>query len=450
MAFLTKTAMIHSTTPNVPPSLGFWRSWSLLVGSAIGSGVFLMPTVLAPYGGLGVVSVVVAGLGGLCIALTLAGLSRRVNGSGGPYAYARAGLGDFGGFLTAWVYWVSLWVGGSAVANAIPGYLAGLLPHAAASPTLALCVTLLIVWSSVAINGLGVKVASIVGLTTTLLKLIPLVVIATAGLFLMDRHILPRMNPGAGQPFAAFAAAFTLAFWSYTGIEAATVPADDVVDAQETISRATVIGTLTVIGIYLFVTVAAMGIIPAAQLAASGSPLTIVGARIAGRLGSVGVAFAALVSLCTALHYSILLSAQIAMAAARDGLFPRAFRRRTNRGTPGIALAVAGLLITALIIMNWSKGLVHAYTFITLIATLATVIPYAFCAMAALVVPGADLQARGARIRSSAIAILAFGVAFLAAAGAGSDAVYWFMLLLLAGMPVYVCVTRLRSAEPKP
>ena len=149
--------MAHPTTPKVLPSFGFWRSWSLVVGSVIGSGIFLMPTVLAPYGGLGVVSVVAAGLGALCIALTLSSLSRRVSGSGGPYAYARAGFGDFAGFLMAWVYWAGLWGGGGAIATAIPGYLGVLFPSVAANPSLALSVTLLTVWLSVAINWLGVK-----------------------------------------------------------------------------------------------------------------------------------------------------------------------------------------------------------------------------------------------------------------------------------------------------
>src|SRR5450432_640753 len=144
-------------TARASPSLGFWRTWSLVVGSVVGSGVFLMPTVLAPYGGLGVISVVVAGLGGLCIATVLASLSRRVSGSGGPYAYARAGFGDFAGFLIAWVYWAGLWSAGGAIATAIPGYLGVLFPSVAANPSLALSVTLLTVWLSVAINWLGVK-----------------------------------------------------------------------------------------------------------------------------------------------------------------------------------------------------------------------------------------------------------------------------------------------------
>lgn len=434
---IMRTPMITSIPPKTLPSLGFWRSWSLVVGSVIGSGVFLMPTVLAPYGGLGILSVAAAGLGGLCIAMTFSSLSRRVSGSGGPYAYTRAAFGEFAGFLMAWVYWAALWAAGGAIATAIPGYLSALFPHVAESPARALSVSLLVVWLSVAINWLGIREAGIVGLITTLMKLVPLAVLATAGLFLIDARLLPSFNPGALPPFAAFAAAFTIAFFSYVGIEAATVPAEDVIDAPTTIPRATIAGTLTVIALYLLVIVVAMGIIPADKLATSTSPLATVAAQIAGRWGTIGIALGALVSIYTALHYTVLLGGQIPMVAARDGLFPVAFQRLTPRGTPDVALLVTGLLMSGMIVMNSSKGLVRAYTFINLMATLATVIPYAFCAIAALILPSVEAQGRAVRIRSNSIAVASFGVSFLATAGAGSDAVYWFTLMLIAGVPVY-------------
>ncbi len=434
-------------TPKERPSLGFWRSWSLVVGSVVGAAVFLMPTVLAPYGGLGIISAAAAGLGGLCIALTLSRLSRHVLGSGGPYVFARAAFGDFAGFLTAWVYWVGLWSGGGGIASAIPGYLGALIPNFAASPALSLTVTLLVVWVSITINWLGIKEAGIVGLITTLMKLVPLAVIGVAGLFLIDPHLLPPSNPGGGPPLSAFAAAFTVAFFSYLGLEAATVPAEDTINAQATIPRATVVGTLTAMTLYLLVSVTAMGIIPASELAVSASPLAAVGVRIAGPLGGVAMAIGALVSIFTSLHYTILVCAQIPMVAARDGLFPAPFTRLTRRGTPGVALITTGVLISVLIGMNYSKGLVGAYTFINLISTLATVIPYALCAMAALILPQLQASGRGARLRSNIIALVAFGVSFLATAGAGSDAVYWSMLLILAGLPVYVWVKRPAKAQ---
>ena len=83
-------------------SLGFWRCWGLVVGGAIGSAVFMMPAVMAPYGGTGLVSLVAATLGALSIALVFGMLARRVTVTGGAYAYTRAGFGDFAGFLIAW------------------------------------------------------------------------------------------------------------------------------------------------------------------------------------------------------------------------------------------------------------------------------------------------------------------------------------------------------------
>jgi basic amino acid/polyamine antiporter, APA family len=271
---------------------------------------------------------------------------------------------------------------------------------------------------------------------------VPLVAVGVAGLFLMDRRTFPAFNPGAGPPTAALLASFTIAFFSYIGIESATVPAEDVVDARSTIPRATIFGTLTVIGLYVLITVTAMGSIPTAELAASSAPLAIVGERIAGRAGSVVVAAGALLTIYSAVHYAIMLAGQIPMAAARDGLFPEVFSRQTRRGTPGVALVATGALSTCLIAMNSSKSLVSAYTFINLMSTVATVVPYAFCAAAAWLIRSTDAETLRTRIRSNVTAMIAFGVAFLATAGAGSDAVYWFTLLFLAGIPVYVWLKR--------
>jgi amino acid transporter len=365
-----------------------------------------------------------------------------VSGSGGPYAYAHAGFGDFAGFLVAWVYWAALWSASGAIATAIPGYLAVIIPNISASPMIAFTVAVLAVWSSVAINWLGIREAGIVGLIATLGKLVPLVALGVAGLFLVDRHTFPPLNPSGGPPLVAFVAGFTIAFFSYVGLESATVPAEDVVDAGVTIPRATILGTLTVIGLYVLVTVAAMGSIPRAELASSSAPLAMVGEHIAGRTGSMVVAVGALLTIYSAMHYAIMLSGQIPMVAARDGLFPKVFAQQTSRGTPGIALGVTGALGTCLIAMNSSKSLVSAYTFINLMSTLATVVPYAFCAAAALLIPAADAETPEARFRSRVVAVIAFSVAFLATAGAGAEPVYWFTLLLLAGIPVYVWIRR--------
>jgi APA family basic amino acid/polyamine antiporter len=131
------------------------------------------------------------------------------------------------------------------------------------------------------------------------------------------------------------------------------------------------------------------------------------------------------------------------MAAARDSVFPAIFCKMNSRNTPGLSYIIVGLLVTAMILMNYSKGMVGAYKFIILIATLTAVIPYGFAAMAALLLDVHDHHVRRARrIREAIVAIIAFLVCMWVIATTGQESVYWVFLLLMGGMPVYVVVTR--------
>jgi len=424
-------------------ALGPWRSWALVVGSAIGSAIFLMPAVLAPYGGLGLVTWAVAGLGALFVALMFANLSRLVTAVGGPFAYARAGFGDFAGFLIAWGYWINLWSACAAIAIAFTSYLGVLIPAVAASSVLSAGIGLMLIWSLVVINILGVKEAGVVGLVTTILKLIPLFFIGLIGLFFVQRSTLPPLNPGRGSSLGLFASSFALTFWTFVGFEAITVPTEDVADQQKTIPRALVTGIITVTVVYLLVALAVMGIVPNAELKASTSPLADAGRGIAGSLAATLVAVGALVSTLGCINCTLLACGQTAMAAGRAGVFPERFQRLTRHRTPGFSLVVAGVLMSALLLLNYSKGLVGAYTFIILIATLTTVVPYAFCAMASLVL------ARPRRLWESAVAAVSFLVCMWVIASATHETVYWTFLLLMAGLPIYVVVTRKSSSATR-
>jgi amino acid transporter len=111
--------------------------------------------------------------------------------------------------------------------------------------------------------------------------------------------------------------------------------------------------------------------------------------------------------------------------------------RVSGSGTPVTGMIIAGTLASLLIASNYTRGLVDLFTFIILLATLATLIPYTFCALAAFRVGSATLST-GMRV----IAGLAFSYSLWAIGGAGTETVYWGFLLLMAGLPVYVWVTR--------
>ena len=331
--------------------------------------------------------------------MTFANLSRRVTTTGGPYAYARAGFGDFGGFLIAWAYWIMQWTACAGMAIAFTAYVRGLVPAFATQPWLSIGAGLALVWLLVAVNIAGVRESATVGLVTTLLKLLPLVVIGTVGLWFVDFGHLPPMNPGTDSAVYVFASAFALTFFNFVGIETATVPAEDVVNPAKTISRALITGTLTVAVVYLLVAFTVMGMISPAQLAASESPLADAGRHMAGSWGGTVVTIGALVSIAGCINVSILCAGQTAMAAARDRIFPAVFQRMSAKQTPGASYVLVGVLISAMFIMGETKGLVAGYKFVILISTLTAVIPYAFAAMAALLLDVHDRDiGRGRRI----------------------------------------------------
>src|SRR3954449_165825 len=94
---------------NGPKSLGLAACTALVVGNMVGSGFYLSPAAVAPYGQLAILSWIVMGAGAVCLGLTFARLARMTPATGGPYAYTRLGFGDFAGFLVAWGYWISIW-----------------------------------------------------------------------------------------------------------------------------------------------------------------------------------------------------------------------------------------------------------------------------------------------------------------------------------------------------
>jgi APA family basic amino acid/polyamine antiporter len=429
-------------------TLGFWSCWALAVGGTIGSAVFMMPALLVSYGGLGLLSMAAVAVGALFIAMMLANLSRRVTATGGPYAYAKAAFGDFGGFLIAWGYWIALWTACVAIAIAFTGYVGALIPAVGESPLLTVVAGLALIWTLVGVNIAGVRESGIFSLVTTVLKLIPLVIIGVIGLFFVDIETLPPMNPGTQNSAYVFASAFGLIFWMFVGIEAATVPSEDVKNPEKTIPKALIAGTLTVGAVYLLVTFAVMGMIPAEELSTSASPLADAGVRIAGSWAGTAVSIGALVSIVGAFNVTLLTAGQTAMAASRDHVFPKIFERMTKRDTPGMSYVIVGILSTAMLFMNQSQSLVGAYKFVLLIATLTTIIPYAFCSMAGLLLGLHDKTvSKGRRRREAIVSIVAFAICMWVIASSGQEAVYWTFLLLMAGIPVYVAVTRNNKIE---
>jgi basic amino acid/polyamine antiporter, APA family len=425
--------------PPATRSIGFWTAVALVMGNMIGSGVFLLPASLARYGGISLAGWLVSGAGSILLALVFAQLASINPARGGPYAYTRAAFGDLASFLVAWGYWISTWCANAALAVAFVGYLDPFLPSIVRNPAAAAALAVTVLWVLTGVNIAGIRLAGRVQVITTVLKVLPLVFVGGAGLLALDRTHFAMADASVRTMAGGLTSSATLTLWAFLGLECATIPAAAIEHPERTIPRATVIGTLAAALIYILSTVGIMGVLPLDTLAHSPAPYAEAARALAGDRAAGIVALGAAISCFGALNGWILIVGQLPMAVAHDGLFPRILGRSSARGTPVGGLVIAGILATALIAMNYTRGLVELFTFIILLATLSTLVPYAFCSLAGF------MTSRDSRSRATwhpIVASLAFAYSLFAIAGAGTEVVYWGFLLLMSGLPVYVWVTR--------
>lgn len=433
-----------------PRALGLWLATALVVGNMIGSGVFLLPSALAEFGGISIVGWLFTAAGAVLLALVFARLGRTYPRTGGPYEYSRRAFGDFIGFQTAWGYWIAVWAGNAAIAVAFAGYLGVFFPSISAEPWLAAVTALAAIWLLTWINALGVRQGGIVQGITTVLKVLPLLVIATIGLAFVNMDHFTPFNTSEGSAFGAVTAVAALTLWAFLGLESATIPAEDIVNPERNIPRATIWGTIATAAIYILSTVAVLGIVPAATLATSTAPFADAAQMAFGGWAGNLVAFGAVASTFGALNGWILIQGQIPMAAARDRLFPAAFGKLSRNGTPVFGLVMSSVLVTILMVSNYTRGLVDLFTYMLLLATLTTLIPYAYSAMAELMLFVKDRDRFSGRKLTTdvVIASLAFIYSVWAIYGAGQEVAFYGLLLLLAGIPIYVWMKWSNARSP--
>jgi APA family basic amino acid/polyamine antiporter len=437
------------TPPDSAPArvLGFWAAVAIVMGNMIGSGVFLLPASLAAYRGLSLVGWLVSAAGSVMLALVFARLARALPAAGGPYAYTRAAFGDLPAFLVGWGYFFSIVSTLPALAVAFVGYLDPFLPSIVRSPALAAALAIAAIWLMIGVNIVGVGAAGRVQIVTTAIKILPLALVGLGGLFFIRADVF-ALPAAAETPMSQqLIATVTLTLWAFLGLECATIPAASVRDPARTIPRATVVGTLLAAIIYIVSTVGVMSLVSAESLAQSTAPFADGAQRLLGAGAGRLVALGAAVSCFGALNGWVLMAGQFPLAIAGDGLFPKVFGRLSARGTPARGMIVAGVLGTVLVAMNYSRGLVDLFTFIILLATLSTLVPYVFCSMAVWLMPGSQSGPNAAGAGAAAVvSVLAFVYAMFAIGGAGAEAVFYGFLWLLGGLPLYVWVKRDRAA----
>lgn len=424
-------------------TLGLYALIALVVGNMIGSGTFLLPAALAPYGLAALAGWALSLGGALALALVFARLALRLPGGGGPHHYARQVFGDHAGFVVAWCYWVSSWCGVAAIAIAFAGNLAAVFPGVQLNPQRAALVSTLAILFCTALNQLGLRAGSGLQNLTAVLKLLPLLGIGLLGWFWFDPGIaIPaaaaEASPGtnAAPWWTTLHAVAALTLWAFLGLECATVPADSVRDPARNVPRATVIGTLLAGLASVLACTVVLGLVPSGELAQSTAPLALAAERTWGGGAGTWMAAAAAIACFGAVNGWVLVQAQVAAAAGRDRLFPAAFAS-AGAHAPTLSLWLGGSLAVLLVLANSRAQLVSLYTFAVLLSTAACLLPFLICALAALW----RAQSRAQVV----IALTAAAFSLWALYGTGWEALGWGLVLVLAGLPIWLWTASRRS-----
>jgi len=450
----------HGTGTAPGRGFGLPVAVALVMGSIIGVGIFNLPTSLAFYGPITLVSMALTTVGAIALALLFAALSRRLPADGGPYAYSRVAFGNRLGFFNAWSYWITAWAGNAAIAVGWVLYVEEFI-NKGQNKLFTVLLVLVGLWLPAVINLSGVKNMGSVQMWTTVLKFAALAFMSTVGLFYISSANFTPWNISGGGAVGAIGGGMAIALFSYLGVEVASVAAGKVRDPDRNVPKSTVWGTLATAVVYMLSLTAVFGILPSSTLEKSNAPFSAaVNAMFGGTWAGYVMAVVVIISGFGALNGWTMICAEMPLAAAKDGLFPERFKHMSKKGVPAYGIIASTVLASIAMAINYigSSG-ATVFTTLILMTGITAAIPYGFSALAQIKWRWIDQRAvhtpRFVRDMVVAVLALVFSILFIwySRNTGHSFFVYWapFFLAggaLLLGIPVYVA-QRGKMTEPE-
>ena len=351
---------------DLPRVLGASQATAIVVGTIIGSGIFLVPREMMQDTGsstLVYLAWIIGGLLSLFGAMTYAELGAMMPYAGGEYVYLRGAYGDTTAFLYMWTWFAVAkpasiaavtiglartleffpafqWLGTQAIGHPI---------HLLWSQLFAIVVT----WLITGLNYLGIKKAGDFQLVFTVLKGILILIVAglcfasASGSWANFATSLPHATGG----FSGFMLALIATLWAYDGWNDLTMVAGEVRRPERSLPIALIGGLCLVAALFMATNAAIQYILPAAQIAASERPAVAALTVVAGPRGAGFVAAAMALSIFVTLNGTIMSGARIPFAAARDRLFFRQFAHIHPRfQSPSTSLIVQAMLASVLLL----------------------------------------------------------------------------------------------------
>ena len=419
-----------STIDRTNGKLGLLPLTALVVGSMIGGGVFSLPQNMAKGASPGAVIIgwLITGIGMLALAFVYQGLStRKPKLDAGPYAYARAGFGDFVGFNSAWGYWLSAWIGNVSYVVLIFGALSYFFPPFGSEGNTwqAIVGASVLLWLIHTLILMGVRQAAIINVVTTIAKLAPIFIFIVAVLVAFR---LPTFNidfwgagvPALGDVTAQVKSTMLVTLWVFIGIEGASVVSARA-ERRADIGTATILGFVTALLIYLLVSLLSFGVMSQPELAAlpGAASMANVLEKAVGPWGSVLVRIGLVISVAGAFLSWTLFAAEIPYRAAREGMMPSVFAKENSNGSPSGSLWITNIFVQIFLIITFYAN--STYLALFYIASTAILVPYVLSGAYAfkLAATGESYDASEGRVRDMLIGLVAtvFGAWLIYAAG---------------------------------
>ncbi|MGB6876540.1 MAG: amino acid permease [Candidatus Acidiferrales bacterium] len=382
--------MLDQKSPELIRGLGPWAAAAIVVGTMIGTGIFIKPASMAQAAGtVGLVALawLIGGALSLFGALSAAELGAALPDAGGTYAYMNRAYGPVWGFIFGWTYST---IGGPASIATIAagliqfaGYLFPFisrsiwalnslpLTHTAVHFTFTWAQPLAVVAIALVtfVNYLGVRLGGRVQVVLTVIKIAAVIAVTIIGFFFgkgsfANFHAIPVSLSRIGV-VAALLTAVTSSLWAYDGWNNLTFVGSEIKRPERNIPLSLIFGVVIVCGIYTVMSAACFYVLPFDKVAASPHVASDVIARATGANVATWLTIVMIICALGTLNSSILTNARVDYAMARDGLFFRIVRGVHPRfRTPANALVFQGILASALALIGTFEGLSDFYVFL--------------------------------------------------------------------------------------
>jgi len=371
--------------------LSFAALISLVVGSMVGSAIFALPAAFARATGVvgAAIAWCIAGIGMLMLALVFQTLSRRrPELDSGIYAYARAGFGDYAGFVSVVGYWMGCCLADVACLVLIKATLGQFFPVFGDGTTaIAIVCASMLLWAVHVLILRGIKQAAALNTIATIAKLLPIATFLFVAVVGFQRDVFAANlwgedAPGVRGIAGQVRATLLVTVFAFVGIEGASVYSR-YARRREDVGLATVLGFLGVLCLLVLVTMFSYGILLRPELMAQPTPsMAGVMEAVVGPWGRVFVSVSLLISVLGNYLAWSLLAAEVLHSAARDGTLPAVIARENARGVPAVALWLTNTLIQTFLLVTWFAE--YAFLLALKMTSAMTLVPYFLVAAAGL------------------------------------------------------------------